>query len=62
MQVNSPYRQSAPTEREEDTVHVTNVAFWVLARQKYGWRFMEASHIGSDFKQMVLTFERCSEN
>jgi hypothetical protein len=56
-----PYRQPAPTERTEDVVHVTNVAFWVLEMQKYGWLFVAASHIGASLERMTLVFERVGE-
>jgi hypothetical protein len=55
----SPYRSACPQpppEVLELPVHVTNVAFVVLAQQRYGWRLTGAVHTVAG--QQILRFER----
>ena len=57
--VTTPYRDAArEIETNEFNVHVTNVAFFVLAMQIRGWRFADAEHIKPPGVSMKLRFER----
>ena len=56
-----PYREASPRAHVErdvlPTVHVTNVAFTILAAQRYGWCLVGAKYIVPG-QTMQLEFER----